>query len=58
MISTEVMIYYQSSESLSPSRTSSSSIWGDTDRLSEGDGSRWDDRSLELLPMTGVSGRT
>ena len=58
MISTEVMIYYQSSESLGPSRTSSSLIWGDTDRLSEGDGSRWGDASLVRLPMTGVSGRT
>lgn len=58
MISVELMMYYQSSESLGPSRTSSPSIWGDADRLSDGDGSRWGDTSLALRPMTGVSGRT
>ena len=57
MISMELMTYYQSSASLGPSRTSSPSIWGDADRLSDGDGSRWGDASLDLRPMTGVSGR-
>lgn len=57
MISIELMTYYQSSASLGPSRTSSLSIWGDADRLSDGDGSRWGDASLDLRPMTGVSGR-